>query len=80
MYTFIFHHTDRGSAAGGASCLVVYKFPLQNERGNTPVYISSQTFRPAITRLLLEAGADVSMICMLGFNSLGFAATKGYFL
>ncbi|CAI8033696.1 E3 ubiquitin-protein ligase mib1 [Geodia barretti] len=52
---------------------------LRNKIGSTPLYISSQCFKPDITRLLLDAGADVSSICMLSANAVVFAIIKGFF-
>ena len=52
---------------------------LQNVLGSTPLCISSQYYRVNITRQLLEAGADPTLICMKDVNAFLFAACKEYF-
>ncbi|CAI7989108.1 E3 ubiquitin-protein ligase MIB2 [Geodia barretti] len=49
-----------------------------NELGSTPLCISSQCYRLNITRQLLEAGADPTVICR-DVNSFVHAACKEYF-
>ncbi|CAI8020766.1 E3 ubiquitin-protein ligase MIB2, partial [Geodia barretti] len=51
----------------------------QNVLGSTPLCISSQCYRVNITRQLLEAGADPTLICMKDVNAFLFAACKEYF-
>ena len=54
-------------------------FSPQNTEGNTAVYLSSQTFRCDVTRQLLEAGADPSVIGMHSCNAFLLASIKEFF-
>ena len=53
-------------------------FYHQNRDGSTALYLSSHVFRPVITRMLLEAGADPSVMSLTGSNPVIYAAIKGF--
>ena len=59
-------------------CCVVLWTVLQNKSGETALNLSSQLFRHSVTRQLLEAGADTSMVDKQGRGPFIHAVIKGF--
>ena len=79
MHNILYITPPKIMHATSCHIFLLSNFLSQNNCGETPLHFACQGFWPAVAKVLLEAGADVTLLNLVAANPFLHAIVKGFY-